>query len=159
MKDVDPIQLEVIRNALVAACEQMSVTIWRTSRSTVIREMLDYSTALFDASGQNVAQATRIPVHLNSMATCLEDVLADHLPLPEWRDGDVIITNDPYAGGQHLPDILAFRPVFVDGQVISIVGILCHHIDVGGRSAGPLSGRWREPRGAAPLRSVRNRLT
>lgn len=136
MTTIDPIQLEVIRNALVATCEQMSVTIWRTSRSAVVREMLDYSTALFDASGQNVAQATRIPVHLNSMATCLEDLLADHIPLSEWRDGDIIVTNDPYCGGQHLPDILAFRPVFIDGEVVSIVGTLCHHIDVGGRSAG-----------------------
>ena len=133
---IDPIQLEVIRSALVAACEQMSVTIWRTSRSTVVREMLDYSTALFDADGQNIAQATRIPVHLNSMATCLEDLLAEHVPLDQWRDGDVIITNDPYCGGQHLPDILAFRPVFIDGKPIAIVGTLCHHIDVGGRSAG-----------------------
>lgn len=133
---VDPIQLEVIRSALIAACEQMSVTIWRTSRSTVIREMLDYSTALFDAEGRNIAQATRIPVHLNSMATCLDDLLTQHIPLDEWRDGDVVITNDPYCGGQHLPDILAFRPVFIDGVPISIVGTLCHHIDIGGRSAG-----------------------
>lgn len=136
MTAIDPIQIEVIRNALVAACEQMSITIWRTSRSTVVREMLDYSTALFDAEGRNVAQSTRIPVHLNSMATCLEDILADHIPIAEWRDGDVVVTNDPYSGGQHLPDILAFRPVFMDAAPIAIVGTLCHHIDVGGRSAG-----------------------
>ena len=136
MSDVDPIQLEIIRNALIAASEQMSVTIWRTSRSTVIREMLDYSTAIFDSAGRNIAQATRIPVHLNSMATCLEDVLRDHVPLSEWRDGDVVITNDPYCGGQHLPDILAFRPVYVDGAPIAIVGALCHHIDVGGGAPG-----------------------
>lgn len=132
----DPIQIEVIRNALVAACEQMSITIWRTSRSTVVREMLDYSTALFDAEGRNIAQASRLPVHLNSMATCLEDILAKYVPFAEWRDGDVIVTNDPYCGGQHLPDILAFRPVFMDGAPVAIVGTLCHHIDVGGRSAG-----------------------
>ncbi len=136
MTDLDPIQIEVIRNALVATCEQMSITIWRTSRSTVVREMLDYSTALFDAEGRNIAQATRLPVHLNSMATCLEDILAKYVPFEQWRDGDVVVTNDPYSGGQHLPDILAFRPVFVDGAAVAIVGTLCHHIDVGGRSAG-----------------------
>jgi N-methylhydantoinase B len=136
MTQIDPIQIEVIRNALVAACEQMSITIWRTSRSTVVREMLDYSTALFDAEGRNIAQASRLPVHLNSMATCLEDILAKYVPFDEWRDGDVVVTNDPYCGGQHLPDILAFRPAFVDGVPVAIVGTLCHHIDVGGRSAG-----------------------
>lgn len=136
MTDIDPIQLEVLRNALVAASEEMSVTIWRTSRSTVVREMLDYSTAVFDAVGRNVAQATRIPVHLNSMATCLDDLLRHRMPIAEWRDGDVLITNDPYCGGQHLPDILAYRPVFVDGEPVAIVGALCHHIDVGGGAPG-----------------------
>jgi N-methylhydantoinase B len=136
MTKIDPIQIEVIRNALVATCEQMSITIWRTSRSTVVREMLDYSTALFDARGRNIAQATRLPVHLNSMATCLEDILTKYVPFDQWRDGDVVITNDPYSGGQHLPDILAFRPVYQDGTAVAIVGTLCHHIDVGGRSAG-----------------------
>jgi N-methylhydantoinase B len=132
----DPIQLEIIRNALVSAAEQMSVTVWRTSRSTVVREVLDYSTAIFDGSGRNIAQATRIPVHLNSMATCLETVLADEIPIADWHEGDVVVTNDPYSGGQHLPDILMFRPVFIDGAVIAIVGVLCHHLDVGGGAPG-----------------------
>lgn len=136
MTKPDPIQIEVIRNALVAACEQMSITIWRTSRSTVVREMLDYSTALFDAKGRNIAQATRLPVHLNSMATCLEDILDRFIPIADWRDGDVIVTNDPYSGGQHLPDILTFRPVCRDGKTIAIVGVLCHHIDIGGGAPG-----------------------
>jgi N-methylhydantoinase B len=136
MTQLDPIQIEVIRNALVAACEQMSITIWRTSRSVVVREMLDYSTALFDAKGRNIAQATRLPVHLNSMATCLEDILERYIPIEEWRDGDVVLTNDPYSGGQHLPDILTFRPVFLDGKPIAIVGVLCHHIDIGGGAPG-----------------------
>jgi len=136
MTAIDPIQLEVLRNALVAASEEMSVTIWRTSRSTVVREMLDYSTAIFDAQGRNIAQATRIPVHLNSMATCLDDLLRQRMPISEWRDGDVLITNDPYCGGQHLPDILTYRPVFVDGEPVAIIGALCHHIDVGGGAPG-----------------------
>ena len=136
MTAIDPIQLEVLRNALVSASEEMSVTIWRTSRSTVVREMLDYSTAVFDAAGRNIAQATRIPVHLNSMATCLDDLLRNRAPISGWREGDVLITNDPYCGGQHLPDILAYRPVFVDGDVVAVVGALCHHIDVGGGAPG-----------------------
>ena len=136
MPDIDPIRLEVIRNSLVAACEEMSITIWRTSRSTVVREILDFSTAVFDATGQNIAQSARIPVHLNSMSDCLGTILKRFIPLERWQDGDVIVTNDPYSGGQHLSDIQTFRPVFVDGVRVAIVGTLCHHVDVGGGAAG-----------------------
>jgi N-methylhydantoinase B len=133
---IDPIRLEVIRNALVAASEEMSITIWRTSRSTVVREILDFSTAVFDADGYNIAQSARIPVHLNSMSDCLRTILDRFIPLEAWQDGDVIVTNDPYSGGQHLSDIQTFRPVFVDGRRVAIVGTLCHHVDVGGGAAG-----------------------
>jgi N-methylhydantoinase B len=131
-----PVELEIIRNALVAAAEEMSVTVWRTSRSSVVREILDYSTCVFDADGASVAQAARMPVHLNSMASCLGDVLRDHLPIDAWHDGDVVLTNDPYSGGQHLSDWLAFSPVFVDGRRVAIVGVLVHHLDVGGGAPG-----------------------
>jgi N-methylhydantoinase B len=136
MSQIDPVRLEVIRNGLVAAAEEMSITIWRTSRSTVVREILDYSTAVFDADGRNIAQSARIPVHLNSMSDCLRTILERFIPLDQWNDGDVIVTNDPYSGGQHLPDIQTFRPVFVDGARVAIVGTLCHHVDVGGGAAG-----------------------
>lgn len=136
MSTIDPVRLEVIRNALVAAAEEMSITIWRTSRSTVVREILDFSTAVFDAQGRNIAQSARIPVHLNSMSDCLRTILDRFIPLDQWNDGDVIVTNDPYSGGQHLPDIQTFRPVFVDGERVAIVGTLCHHVDVGGGAAG-----------------------
>lgn len=136
MSTVSPVRLEVIRNALVAAAEEMSITIWRTSRSTVVREILDFSTAIFDAEGGNIAQSARIPVHLNSMSDCLKTILECFVPLDQWQDGDVIVTNDPYAGGQHLPDIQTFRPVFHNGQRVAIVGTLCHHVDVGGGAPG-----------------------
>ena len=131
-----PVELEVLRNGLTAAAAEMDVTVWRTSRSTVVRELLDYSTAVFDRDGYNVAQSARIPQHLNSMSAGLLTVVRDHLPLEQWEEGDVVITNDPYCGGQHIPDILAFRPVFVDGARIAIVGTLCHHLDMGGMAAG-----------------------
>lgn len=136
MSDLNAIQLEVIRNALVSAAEEMSVTIWRTSRSPVVREILDYSCALFDDEGFSTAQAARQPVHLNSMASGLRAILEGPIPLDDWHDGDLVITNDPYAGGQHLPDILAFKPVFLEGRRIGIVGALVHHLDVGGGAPG-----------------------
>ncbi|MEM7404509.1 MAG: hydantoinase B/oxoprolinase family protein [Pseudomonadota bacterium] len=136
MSGADAIDTEIIRGALVAAAEEMSVTIWRTSRSSVVREILDYSTCVFDADGFSVAQAARMPVHLNSMASCLRDLVDEHLPLAEWDDGDIVMTNDPYSGGQHLPDVLTFMPVFVDGERVAIAGILVHHQDVGGGAPG-----------------------
>lgn len=135
-KPLDAVQLEIIRNALVAAAEEMSITIWRTSRSSVVRDLLDYSTCMFDAEGKSVAQATCIPVHLNSMSSCLDEILAHHFPLSDWHDGDLIVTNDPYAGGQHLNDILTFKPAFVDGRLVGIAGVLVHHLDVGGGAPG-----------------------
>jgi len=136
MSPINAVELEIIRNALVAAAEEMSVTVWRTSRSPVVRDILDYSTAVFDADGNSTAQAARMPVHLNSMARCLLDILADHIPIEDWNEGDIIITNDPYSGGQHLPDILTFKPVFLDGRRIAIAGVLVHHLDVGGGAPG-----------------------
>lgn len=136
MPDFGPVDLEIFRNALTAAAAEMDVTIWRTSRSTVVRELLDYSTAVFDADGFNVAQSARIPQHLNSMGAGLRTVLTAFIPAAQWGEGDVVITNDPYCGGQHIPDILAFRAVFVDARRVAIVGTLCHHLDMGGISAG-----------------------
>src|SRR3954465_9036135 len=101
-----PIELEILRNTLTPPAAEMDVTVWRTSRSTVVRELLDYSTAVFDGNGHNIAQAARIPQHLNSMGHGLLTVARDFLPLDGWDEGDVVITNDPYCGGQHLPDIL-----------------------------------------------------
>ncbi len=167
---IDPVRLEVIRNALLAGAEEMNISIWRTARSTVVRETLDYSTALFDGKGNAIAQSTRIPVHLNSMSTCLEDVVANHIPLSEWHEGDVIMTNDPYCGGQHLPDFVLFQPVFepvktssnsdasnetsngsdIPGEqtegkrCVAIAAAIVHHIDVSGGAAGSYFAGARE---------------
>ena len=133
---IPPIELAIIYNALVAAAAEMDVTVWRTSRSTIVRELLDYSTAIFDRDGWNVAQSARIPGHLNSMSFFLREILDRFLPADRWGPGDIVISNDPYTGGQHLPDITAFKAVFSNGRRIGFVGTLCHHLDVGGSSAG-----------------------
>jgi len=131
-----PIEIEVIRNALTAAAAEMDITIWRTSRSTIVRELLDYSTAVFDAEGNNVAQSARIPQHLNSMGAALRTLLDDFVSAESWGPDDVVATNDPYCGAQHLNDVLVFKPVFHDGRRVAYVGALCHHIDMGGMAPG-----------------------
>jgi N-methylhydantoinase B len=134
--EISPIELEIIQNALTAVATEMDVTVWRTSRSTIVRELLDYSTAIFDREGWNVAQSARIPSHLNSMSYFLMEILARHIPHEQWGPHDIIISNDPYCGGQHLPDIVAFMAVFYKGRRIGFIGTLCHHLDVGGSSPG-----------------------
>ena len=156
----DPVLLEIVSAALVSVAEEMSVTVWRTSRSTTVRELLDYSTAVFDGQGRNVAQAARMPVHLNSMELCLHHIANHHIPLDDWKDGEVIVTNDPYSGGQHLPDFIAFKPVFKDGVRIAITCVLIHHVDVGGGAAGGYNAKavevFQEGLRLPPVRIVRD---
>ncbi|WP_426955297.1 hydantoinase B/oxoprolinase family protein [Muricoccus radiodurans] len=159
-KTLGPIEIEVIRNALVAAAAEMDATVWRTSRSTIVRELLDYSTAVFDAEGNNVAQSARIPSHLNSMSHLLRELLDRWIDPETWGPDDVVITNDPYCGGQHLPDITAFKPVFHEGRRIAFVGTLCHHIDVGGLAAGSYASKaieiFQEGLRIPPLKLIEN---
>ncbi|MBL6457767.1 hydantoinase B/oxoprolinase family protein [Belnapia sp. T6] len=155
-----PIEIEVIRNALTAAAAEMDVTVWRTSRSTIVRELLDYSTAVFDAEGNNLAQSARIPSHLNSMSHFLREILDRYVDPATWGPDDVVISNDPYCGGQHLPDICAFKPVFREGRRIAFVGTLCHHIDVGGLVAGSYAAKaieiFQEGLRIPPLKLIEN---
>jgi N-methylhydantoinase B/oxoprolinase/acetone carboxylase alpha subunit len=155
-----PVEIEVIRNALTAAAAEMDVTVWRTSRSTIVRELLDYSTAVFDAEGNNLAQSARIPSHLNSMSHLLRELLDRWVDPAAWGPEDVVVTNDPYCGGQHLPDIVAFRPVVHEGRRIAFVGTLCHHIDVGGLVAGSYAARaieiFQEGLRIPPLKLIEN---
>src|SRR5438874_11404113 len=110
MMTIDPIQLELMRNLFEAAAEEMGITLQRVAFSANIKERRDFSCALFDPSGQLLAQAAHIPVHLGSMPASVEAVLRR---LGEMRDGDVAIVNDPFAGGTHLPDITLLSPIVV----------------------------------------------
>src|SRR4029078_5599286 len=93
---LDAIELEILQNALTAAAAEMDVTVWRTSRSTIVRELLDYSTPIFDRNGWNVAQAARSQSNLNSMISFLTEILANYIPEEQWAPDDIVISNDPY---------------------------------------------------------------
>ena len=137
---VDPVSLEVVGNYLVSAVREMGTTLRRTAYSTILRESMDCSAALFDPRGQLIAQADHVPSHQGSLAKAARTV-AETIPLdPE----DVIILNHPYEGGTHHPDILIYKPVFHDGQLVALTGALGHHIDVGGRSPGSISSDARD---------------
>jgi len=98
---VDPVTLEVLRNALEATADEMGAVLKRTSFSPNIKERMDASCAVFDAKAQLVAQAEHVPVHLGSMLRSVEKTVAAAGGLD---DGDVVIVNDPFTNGSHLPD-------------------------------------------------------
>ncbi len=141
MKKISPITLSIFKNLFAAICEEMGVVLARSAFSPNIKEREDFSCALFDADGNLVAQAAHIPVHLGSMALSVEAAIS----AGTCRRGDIIILNDPYAGGTHLPDITMVAPVFVSASTKPsfYVANRAHHADVGGQSPGsmPLATR------------------
>src|SRR3954469_25938230 len=123
---VDPISLEVFKNLFAAVAEEMGVTLQRAAFSPNIRERLDFSCAVFDSQARMVAQAAHIPVHLGSMPASVEFAVK---AFGTFSAGDVIILNDPYRGGTHLPDITMVSPIFVDGSTRFFVASRAHHAD------------------------------
>ncbi len=137
--NANPILLEVFKNRFAAISEEMGVTLTRTAFSPNIKERRDLSCAVFDAHGDMVAQAAHIPVHLGSMPLSVKSAI-ESAPM---ADGDMVVLNDPYRGGTHLPDVTLVAPVYCgacDGPSFYVAN-RAHHADVGGMSAGsmPLS--------------------
>jgi N-methylhydantoinase B len=132
---VDPVTLEVVRNAAAAVCEEMNATLVRTSYSPNVKERQDCSCALFDAEGALAAQAENLPVHLGAMPFSVAAAL-EAFPPATLAEGDAILLNDPYEGGAHLPDLTLVTPVFVDGRLVAFAANRAHHADVGGATAG-----------------------
>ncbi len=134
MPKSDPITEELFRNAIAALGDEMVLTIYRTAYSGVLKNIMDYSAALCDADGRLAAQGLSLPGHLCSIPVALQAVLR-HFG-SDIAEGDILINNDPYDGGMHLPDIFIFKPLFADGRVIAYAATICHHTDVGGRVPG-----------------------
>ncbi|WP_346293364.1 hydantoinase B/oxoprolinase family protein [Sphaerothrix gracilis] len=133
----DPVLLEIFNNLFQSIADEMGITLQNTSHSVNIKERLDFSCALFDAEGQLVANAPHIPVHLGSMSESVHSLIAaqgDSL-----KPGDVYISNNPYNGGTHLPDITAITPVFINSkQPLFYVASRGHHADIGGITPGSM---------------------
>jgi len=131
---MNAVELSLFAHRLNAICDEMGAVLRRTALSPNIKDREDYSCALFDADGELVAQAAHIPVHLGSMAYCMRDVVGRM----DWREGDVVVFNDPFLGGTHLPDITLVAPLFLAGRLIGFSATRAHHADVGGATAGSM---------------------
>ena len=139
---MNAIGLSIFANRIEAVCEEMGATLQKTAFSPNIRDRLDYSCAVFDASGELCAQAAHIPVHLGSMAYAMRDIVSDI----EWHDGDMVILNDPFKGGTHLPDVTLIMPVYSNDELQGFVANRAHHADIGSETPGsmPLSSCLQE---------------
>lgn len=131
---IDPITFAVLKSALDSIVDDMAYTVMRTARSPIVRDVLDYSTTMCDATGQILAQAKTVALHLGAVPDAMEALLRHYGD--DLAPGDVIIFNDPYDGGMHLPDIFMFKPIFAGDRHIGFSVVICHHCDVGGRVPG-----------------------
>jgi len=131
---VDPITLELFKNAIFSIADEMALTVFRTTYSGVLKDNMDYSTGFADAEGRLAAQGLTLPGHLGSVPTAMAAIMR-HFG-NAIAEGDVFIMNDPFDGGMHLPDIFVIKPLFHAGERLAFACTVCHHCDVGGRVAG-----------------------
>jgi N-methylhydantoinase B len=132
---VDPITLEVIRNKLDDIANEMEITLLKSSHSPIVKEALDASAAIFDARGQQIAQATAAPIHLGMIIPAVQRFV-EIFPPETMQEGDAYILNDPFDGGTHLPDLVISVPVFANGEPVALSTAITHHQEMGGRSPG-----------------------
>jgi len=134
---IHPIEFEVFKNLFLSIAEEMGVTLCRTGFSPNIKERLDYSCAVYDSAGETIAQGDHMPVHLGAMPLSVRAAI-DAGPM---APGDIVMLNDPFHGGTHLPDITLVSPVFLnvrDRKPTFYVANRAHHSDVGGMSPGSM---------------------
>ena len=139
---LDPILFEVIRNALVEATEEMSLSLQRTAYSTNIKTRLDYSCAFVDAKGRMVAQAFCQPAHLVTIGRIVPRSIAEY-GIENLEPDDGLLVNDPHRQASHLNDIFLITPLFYEEELIGFVANTCHHVDVGGGAPASV-GAFRE---------------
>lgn len=132
---IDPITFEVLRNTFEYVCKRMSLILQKSSFSPLLSENLDFSNAIYDPELRLVGQTANCPVHLAAMHFSVQEV-ARKYEIAELRPGDVVILNDPYAGGTHLNDVTLTMPLFDDGELIGFAVSRGHWTDLGGGGPG-----------------------
>jgi N-methylhydantoinase B len=140
----DAVTQEILANAFTSVAEEMAVVEYRSSFSPIIREMLDFNCGVFDAQGRMVAHSEQIPAQLGLMQFALQAALARQPEGEGLAPGDAILTNHPYMGGTHTPDLQVFIPAHHDGALVGYTGSIAHHIDIGGRVPGTESAQSTE---------------
>ncbi|HDX8863265.1 TPA: hydantoinase B/oxoprolinase family protein [Klebsiella michiganensis] len=153
---INPLTLSVVRHKLQAIAEEMTEIMTHTCFSPILNQNQDFSTVVADVSGNTIAQAERVPIHMGAMSTALRIMIERFRG--DIHKGDIFIANDPYFGGSHLPDITMVKPVFSGDDICMWVSIRAHQGDIGGISAGGYSPSareiWHEGLRISPVRLV-----
>ena len=130
----DPVRLELVKNAIGSVVDEMVLTVVRIAYSSIMKDTMDMSSAFCDRYGRMIAQGLSLPLHLGSIPDAMDAVRAEFGET--LAPGDVVIFNDPYQGGMHLPDIFMFKPVFAGDRLLGYAVLVAHHNDMGGRVPG-----------------------
>jgi len=139
--NIDPITLEIMSNGFKSIADETYIALMKSAYSTNIKERHDHSTAIIDPAGRLIVQAENsLAIHLGSMMGLMNTLLAK-MSLSDVREGDIFISNDPYAaGGSHLPDVNMAMPVFAGGKLVCFMCNIAHHADIGGITPGSMAG-------------------
>lgn len=139
----DKVTMQVIRYGLEAVADDMGYALQRMGRSTIVKEIMDFNCAVLGPEGHILSQAHLCPLMMFSLPrTCYN--MVKHYHIGSWHEGDVVVTNDPYLGGQHLPDVQFFSPIIFDNELIGFVANICHQLDMGGSVPGGVAGGLTE---------------
>ena len=130
----DPVRLELIKNAIGSVVDEMVLTVVRIAYSSIMKDTMDMSSAFCDREGRMIAQGLSLPLHLGSIPDAMDAVRAKYGDT--LQQGDVVVLNDPYQGGMHLPDIFMFKPIFIERRLLGYGILVAHHNDMGGRVPG-----------------------
>ena len=135
---IEPITLSAVWSAMRSITEEVGLAIRRSAYSTIVREVDDFSVAVFDGQGREMAQGEYTPGQLGPMPFLVKRFLQD-FPRETWQPGDCVVTNDPLIGAGHKPDIFMVVPVFWHDEIVGFIGAVCHHLDIGGPQPGSMA--------------------
>ncbi len=154
LKTVDPLTLSVVRNKLISVAEEVVEVMTQTSFSPILNQSRDFSSAVLSGKGEVLAQAERVPIHMGALSFAVQAMIDAFEE--GFSPGDVVVCNDPYFGGSHLPDLTLAAPVFVDGVLTMWIANRAHQGDIGGISPGGYSPSateiWQEGLRIPPTR-------
>lgn len=151
---VDPVTLEIVSSIFESIAREMGIALMRTAYSTIIREERDFSAAIYDKHARLLGQAEHCPGHQGTLSWTAKYIM--NQAKIELKPGDIIIHNHPYLGGTHHPDIMIFKPIFHNDELVAIGGATGHHLDVGGNAPGSMASHstdvWMEGLLIPPLK-------
>ncbi|MES1042643.1 hydantoinase B/oxoprolinase family protein [Peribacillus simplex] len=140
---MDYVTMNIINSAMISICREMGITLMKTSYSTIFNEALDFTCGLANTKGELIAVADYCPAMIGGMPVLIDNCIKE-IPVSEMKPGDVILHNDPYRGGLHIPEHTLFKPIFIDGEVVGYAVAIGHIAEIGGIVPGGFAAEATE---------------